>query len=85
MSEGDEGIAPESDAPAPSARPGSVPLFLSAFVLLVLSFAALVLGGLALLGRGVSDSPGGFLWASIALSAAALGLGVASVLGPGRR
>jgi hypothetical protein len=79
--EGDEGTPPESDVPAASARPGSLPLYLSAFVLLVLSFAALVLGGLALVGSGLSDSPGGFVWASIVLSAAALGLGVASVLG----
>jgi hypothetical protein len=60
-------------------------LYFAGFSVVLLSFAALALGGLALLGRGIGASPTGFFWASIVLSVAALGLALAALFAPRRR
>jgi hypothetical protein len=63
-------------------RRGSVRLYLVAFALVVLSFAAMALGGLSLLGRGVDVSPTGLFWSSIVLSVLALATGVGALFIP---
>jgi hypothetical protein len=85
---GDEAPASEAAAPpaadvpgAPSHR-GSIRLYLIAFGLVVLSFVAMALGGLSLLGRGVNVSPTGLFWASIVLSVLALVAGIGALFIP---
>jgi hypothetical protein len=60
-------------------------LYFAGFAVVLISFAALALGGLALLGRGIDASPTGFFWASIVLSVVALGLALAALFAPRRR
>ena len=57
----------------------------SSFTTRLFSFAALALGGLSLLGRGIDASPTGFFWTSIVLSIVALGLALAALFAPRRR
>lgn len=60
-------------------------LHFAGFSVVLISFAALALGGLSLLGRGIDASPTGFFWASIVLSIVALGLALAALFAPRRR
>ena len=91
MSEEDPAVAEASTAspedaepadvasPEPSQARGSVRLYLVAFSLVLASFAAMALGGLSLLGRGINVSPTGLFWASMGLSVLALVAGVAAL------
>jgi hypothetical protein len=58
---------------------GSARLYFAAFGLVLVSFGALVLGGLSLIGEGLSGSPTGYFWLSIVVSVVALVLAVAAV------
>jgi hypothetical protein len=79
----------------PDAEPASSParralrfppaLYFAGFAVVLFSFAALALGGLSLLGRGIDASPTGFFWTSIVLSVVALGLALAALFAPRRR
>ena len=60
-------------------------LYFAGFAVVLFSFAALALGGLSLLGRGIDASPTGFFWTSIVLSVVALGLALAALFTPRRR
>jgi hypothetical protein len=81
--------------PGPDAEPASSAarralrfpptLYFAGFAVVLFSFAALALGGLSLLGRGIDASPTGFFWTSIVLSLAALGLALAALFAPRRR
>ena len=81
--------------PGPDAEPASSParralrfpptLYFAGFAVVLFSFAALALGGLSLLGRGIDASPTGFFWTSIVLSVVALGLALAALFAPRRR
>jgi hypothetical protein len=90
---GDEGVEEErpaeagSEAGSPVRRVLRFPsaLYFAGFSVVLISFAALALGGLALLGRGIDASPTGFFWASIVLSVLALGLALAALFAPRRR
>lgn len=85
---GDDGAeerpADAEAAPSPARRALRHPpaLYFAGFAVVLLSFAALALGGLALLGRGIDASPTGFFWASIVLSVVALGLALAALFSP---
>jgi hypothetical protein len=59
-------------------------LYFAGFAVVLFSFAALALGGLSLLGRGIDASPTGFFWTSIVLSIVALGLALAALFAPRR-
>ncbi len=86
---------PDSEAEPHSEAEGSSParralrfppaLYFAGFAVVLISFAALALGALALLGRGIDASPTGFFWASIVLSVVALGLALAALFAPRRR
>jgi hypothetical protein len=80
---GDEAPAADVEATTPEHR-GSIRLYLIAFGLVVLSFVAMALGGLSLLGRGVNVSPTGLFWASIVLSILALAAGLGALFIPRR-
>lgn len=79
----------------PDAEPASSParralrfpptLYFAGFAVVLFSFAALALGGLSLLGRGIDASPTGFFWTSIVLSIVALALALAALFAPRRR
>jgi hypothetical protein len=81
--------------PGPDGEPASSPagralrfpptLYFAGFAVVLFSFAALALGGLSLLGRGIDASPTGFFWTSIVLSVVALGLALAALFAPRRR
>jgi hypothetical protein len=75
------------EGPSPSRRLLRFPpaLYFAGFAVVLISFAALALGGLALLGRGIDASPTGFFWASIVLSVVALALALAALFAPRRR
>ena len=72
--------------PAPARRALRFPptLYFAGFAVVLFSFAALALGGLSLLGRGIDASPTGFFWTSIVLSIVALGLALAALFAPRR-
>ena len=78
---------PDSEGSSPAGRALRFPpaLYFAGFVVVLISFAALALGALALLGRGIDASPTGFFWASIVLSVVALGLALAALFAPHRR
>jgi hypothetical protein len=89
-------VEPGPDAePRPDAEPASSQarralrfpptLYFAGFAVVLFSFAALALGGLSLLGRGIDASPTGFFWTSIVLSVVALGLALAALFAPRRR
>lgn len=90
--DGDRG--PDAE-PGPYVEPASSParralrfpptLYFAGFAVVLFSFAALALGGLSLLGRGIDASPTGFFWTSIVLSIVALGLALAALFAPRRR
>jgi hypothetical protein len=87
--EPDSEAAPHSEAEgsSPARRALRFPpaLYFAGFAVVLISFAALALGALALLGRGIDASPTGFFWASIVLSVVALGLALAALFAPRRR
>lgn len=80
-----EGSDSESSSPARRALRFPPALYFAGFAVVLMSFAALALGALALLGRGIDASPTGFFWASIGLSVVALGLALAALFSPRRR
>lgn len=77
-----EGSDSESSSPARRALRFPPALYFAGFAVVLMSFAALALGALALLGRGIDASPTGFFWASIGLSVVALGLALAALFSP---
>ena len=77
-----EGSGSDSSSPARRALHFPPALYFAGFAVVLMSFAALALGALALLGRGIDASPTGFFWASIGLSVAALGLALAALFSP---
>ena len=77
-----EGSGSESSSPARRALRFPPALYFAGFAVVLMSFAALALGALALLGRGIDASPTGFFWASIGLSVVALGLALAALFSP---
>lgn len=77
--------ASRASSPVRRVLRSSPALYFAGFFVVLISFAALALGGLALLGRGIDASPTGFFWASIVLSVAALGLALAALFAPRRR
>ena len=74
-----------ASSPARRALRFSATLYFAGFAVVLFSFAALALGGLSLLGRGIDASPTGFFWTSIVLSVVALGLALAALFAPRRR